>query len=207
MTRNGKIVLGTAAAAVVGLGVAGAFAEREHFGHGWGHHGKHGGGMGMMGAVCHGNPAEMIDHMAVNIEYKVKPTDAQKAAFEELKATMKSAAEKAKAGCPKHEERAAAPDGTKPERAHKTPIERLAQTQTSLEASLDAIKTVRPAAEKFYASLTAEQKAALTEHTGGGHWGGHGGDRGGERGEHGERGHERGPATPAPGTAPPAPRN
>ena len=33
-----------------------------------------------------------------------------------------------------------------------------------LEASLDAIKTVRPAAEKFYASLSDEQKSALVEH-------------------------------------------
>ena len=46
-----------------------------------------------------------------------------------------------------------------------------------LEASLDAIKTVRPAAEKFYASLSDEQKVALTEHRGHG-WRDRGDDAG-----------------------------
>ena len=74
----------------------------------------------------------------------------------------------------------------------KTPIERLAQTQAGLEASLEALKTYRPAAEKFYAGLTDEQKAKLTERRGKGHWKrDHGPD---QKGGHGPDDQKDGPA-------------
>jgi hypothetical protein len=58
-----------------------------------------------------------------------------------------------------------------------SPIERLSRTQTQLEASLEAVKTVRPAAEKFYVALSDEQKAKFNEHRG---WRGKRGDKGRE---------------------------
>ena len=202
MTRNTKYLIGGIALAAL---TAGGIAASAHRGDGgWGHH--HGGGkMGMMGAVCGGNAAEMADHMLVRLEYKVKPTDAQKPAFEELKAAAKAAAAKAKAGCPAEPVRAA--DGAKP--APKAPTEKLAMMEAKLAAELDAVRTVRPAADKFYATLSDDQKKALTEREGG--WqhrgeqgGGDRGDRGG-RGHHGRGGERGGERGDAPGAAPQTP--
>ncbi|MEQ1695139.1 MAG: Spy/CpxP family protein refolding chaperone [Hyphomicrobiaceae bacterium] len=193
MTRNKKILIGGIALAAIAAGALAASAARGGFGH---HGGRMGGmGGGMMGAVCRGDAAEMADHMLVRIEHKVKPTDAQKPAFDELKTAAKAAAAKAKAGCPAAPVQAA--DGTRP--APKPPTERLAAMEAALAAQLDAVRTVRPAAEKFYASLTQEQKQAFAErerggvrgmHRGGGdgegrgmHYRGHGGGRGDRGGE------------------------
>ena len=186
MTRNRKFIVAGVALVAMGLAAAGAFAER---GGPWGHHGwdHHGGLMGPMafggpmGGFCRGDGTEMADHFLVHIEHKVKPTDAQKAAYEELKSATRAAAEKMKAGCPQVASADVPKDGAKPA---QSPIEQLDRAQARLEASLDAIKTVRPAAEKFYTSLSDEQKAALTEHRG-----------------HGWR--DRGDG-PGPDTAPPA---
>ncbi len=100
MKRNGKILAG--AAVILTLGSAAAVAHRHG---GWHHKGPHGWGgpMGMMGIggpLCRGNAAERADLMLVKLEYKVKPTDAQKPAFDDLKTAVKSAAAKVAAACP-----------------------------------------------------------------------------------------------------------
>jgi hypothetical protein len=195
MTRNGRYIFAGVAAATIGLAAAGALAER---GGGWGPHGgfRHGGSMGFMGfggpgfgRFCRGDSGEMADHILIHIEHKVKPTDAQKGAFEDLKTATKAAAEKMRAGCPQDQPGEAAEEGP---RQRLTPIQRLDRVQARLEATLDAIKTVRPAAEKFYASLSDDQKAKLTERRG--PWG-RGWHR--PRGDDGE-GPEMGPGTPPP---------
>lgn len=189
MTRSRKLLIGGISLAAIVAGVAAASAHRG--GGEWGGrmgmmgHGKgHG---GMMGAVCRGDASAMADHMLVDLEYKVKPTDAQKPAFEELKAAARTAAAKAKAGCPPAP--VASADGTKPPR--KTPTERLALMEAGLAAQLDAIRTVRPAADKFYATLSDDQKKQMTggERGGPGGWNKRGGD--GDEG-HGKRGWGRG---------------
>jgi hypothetical protein len=167
MTRKGKFILAGVTAATFGLAAAGAIAARGDW-HG-GKHGHRGGAMMGMGGfglgigsplhrLCRGDTGEMADHMLVRIEHKVKPTDAQKGAFEDFKTATRSAAEKIEAACPTK-----TADATKPEdgtpRPRMTPVERLAQTQAGLEASLEAVKIMRPAAEKFYASLDDAQKA------------------------------------------------
>lgn len=204
MTRKGKYILAGLAAVTVGVAAAGAMAQRGHY---WeGHKDRHfrhgGGGAGIMGLafggpnyrICRGNVAEMADHMLVRIEHRVKPTDEQKGVFEEFKTAARSAAEKLREACPQRAE--ATEDG---ERQKRTPIERLAQTQAGLEASLDALKTFRPAAEKFYASLTDEQKSKLDRRgrgdRGKGHWKRDRGPR--DRGDT-ERGPDREPDGPAP---------
>jgi hypothetical protein len=124
------------------------------------------GGLGApLGRQCRGDPAELADHMLVRIEHKVKPTDTQKGAFEEFKVAARSAADKIKSGCPKDVAAEVENDTQKP-RTGLSPIERLSRTQIQLEASLEAVKTLRPAAEKFYASLSDEQKTKLTERRG-----------------------------------------
>jgi hypothetical protein len=169
-------------------------AQRGHY---WeGHKGRHfgHGGAGMMTLafggpnyrICRGDSAaEMADHMLVRIEHRVKPTDAQKGAFDEFKTAARTAAEKLREACPQKVDTS----DDKAERPRRTPIERLALTQQGLEASLEALKTFRPAAEKFYASLSDEQKAKLAPRGGWnkGHWKR---DRGGSDTEE--------PATPAP---------
>lgn len=165
MTRNRTFILAGVGAAAVGLAAAGAIAARGDWHNFGGHGGRRGGPtMGMAGfglgigsplrRLCRGDAGEMADHMLVRIEHKLKPTDAQKPAFEDLKTAMRSAAEKIEASCPPKPDQSKGAEGEK----RLTPVERLAQTQAGLEASLEAVKTVRPAAEKFYASLSDEQK-------------------------------------------------
>lgn len=195
MTRNGKILAG--AAVILTLGSAAAVAHRHG---GWHHKGPHGWGgpLGMMnlsGPLCRGNAAEKADLMMVRLEYRVKPTDAQKPAFDDLKSAVKSAAAKVAAACPAKPEPAAGPDA-KP--APKDITARLADTEAQLTAALEGVKTIRPAAEKLYASLDDAQKKAVSEMGMGKHhkWGKHHhrwNDRGGDRGGPGD-GPGRGPA-------------
>jgi len=199
MKSRKRVLIGGLAVVAVAAGAVAASAHRGGFGH-------HGGAMGhgLMGAVCTGNGAEMADHMLVRIEYTVKPTDAQKPAFDELKAAARAAAAKAKTACPPEPVKAA--DGTAP-RPHKSPVERLAMMESRLSAELEAIRTVRPAAEKFYASLSDDQKMAMTQPEHGRvESGRRGEDRDGEQGGgwHRRHGWENrdgsGPADATPGT-------
>ncbi|MGE0023641.1 MAG: Spy/CpxP family protein refolding chaperone [Hyphomicrobium sp.] len=159
MTRKGKFALAGLVAAGVGLAAAGAVAQRSHF---WdGHKGRHFGGGGMMSLafggpnfrMCRGESGEMADHMLVRVEHRVKPTGEQQAAFDEFKTATRAAAAKLHEACPER-------TGTD-ERGKRTPIDRLARTQAGLEASLEALKIFRPAAEKFYTALNDEQKSKL----------------------------------------------
>lgn len=174
MTRTRKLLLGGAAVAAVVAGVATAMADRGHFGRGhgeWGGHGGWGGpGGGMMrhammggkhgGPLCNGRGMEFADHFAVAIEHRLKITDAQKAGLADLKAAMRSAVSKVEASCPPKRERSA--DGQRP--PAPLPTERLAMLETGLAARLDAVRIVRPVAEKFYASLSDEQKSIVAEY-------------------------------------------
>jgi len=186
MTRKGKLLAG--AAVILTLGSAAAVAHRhggDHKGHhGWGgHHGM----MGLAGPLCRGNAAEKADLMMVRLQYKVNPTEAQKPAFDELKAAVSTAAQKVAAACPPKPEPAA--DGAKRERpAPKEITARLADTEAQLTAALEGVKIVRPAAEKLYATLDDAQKKAVSEIGMGkrGKWGRHHGrwdtqDRDGDR--------------------------
>jgi hypothetical protein len=187
MTLKGKLILAGVAAATVGLAAAGAMAQRGHWdGPTGGRHmggGFGGGGLmslgfgGPYGRVCRGDTAEFADHILVRIEHRVDPTDAQKSAFEEFKTATRTAAQKLREGCPKKPEAA-----DKDQASNRTPIDRLAQTQAGLEASLAALKEFRPAAEKFYASLSDDQKAKLEPRRGKGwgNWGKWRRDRGGD---------------------------
>ena len=96
MTRNRKFIFVGLALAGVGLAAAGSMGH-----HGWRGHGGERMAFGPMGGFCRGDTAEMADHILVHIDHKVKPTDAQRAAFEDLKTATRAAAEKMKAGCPR----------------------------------------------------------------------------------------------------------
>jgi len=79
------------------------------------------------------------------IEEAVKPTDAQRVLLADLKSASQEAAERFKKACPAY--------------APLTPTGRLATMTERLQATLDAVKLVRPPLERFYASLDNEQQA------------------------------------------------
>jgi len=171
MTRKGKLALAGLVAAGVGLAAAGAYAQRGNF---WdGHKGRHFGGGGMMSLafggpnfrMCRGESGEAADHMLVRVEHRVKPTSEQEAAFEEFKTATRAAAAKLHEACPERADNE--------ERGKRTPIDRLARTQAGLEASLEALKIFRPAAEKFYTALSDDQKSKLERRGRGGEGKGH----------------------------------
>ena len=79
------------------------------------------------------------------MERMLKPTDAQKAKLEDLKKATEKAAEVMSAACP-----------TEPP---SSPAARLEFMEKRTEAMLTALKTIRPAFDAFFATLTDEQKA------------------------------------------------
>lgn len=103
-----------------------------------------GGGMGFM---CNPRAAGMAEWRASRIESTIKLTDAQKVALKRLSDASEQAAKAIEAGCA-----AGVPSN---------PAERMATMEKRAEASLLAIKTVRPAFEAFYASLDEDQKKRL----------------------------------------------
>jgi LTXXQ motif family protein len=79
------------------------------------------------------------------IEKSIQLTEAQKAALDELRAAATKAPGLLKDTCPSE--------------TPSTPTARLVAVQARLDAMLEAVKTERPAMDKFYSSLTDEQKA------------------------------------------------
>jgi hypothetical protein len=104
-------------------------------------------GPGMMMGLCGPNGGRFAERMIDRIERATRPTEQQKPAFDKLKEAATKAAETARAGCP-----------TEPS---LTPPGRLANAEKRLTAMLDAVRTVRPAMEAYYGSLSDEQKARL----------------------------------------------
>jgi LTXXQ motif family protein len=89
--------------------------------------------------------AESFDLPVSRIEQVVQPAANQRSAFDELKKATQSATEQLQSSCP-----SAVP---------LSPMARVDTATTGLRAVADAIKSIRPALENFYASLNDEQKA------------------------------------------------
>lgn len=130
-------------------------------GYGWGPGmmmgpGMMGSGMRGFGAMCSPQAAGLAEWRTQRIERLIQPTEAQRAALENLRAASAKAAETIAAACPR-EFPASAPA-------------RMELMEKRMEAMLAALKTVRPAFDAFYATLTDEQKSRIN--TGGPrHWG------------------------------------
>lgn len=108
-------------------------------------------GPGMMGGgnLCSPRAAGMAEWQASRIESAIKLTDAQRDALKKLTEASAKAAEAMKAACP----------ADAPSKA----VDRMAVMEKRAEASLQAIKTVRPAFEAFYNSLDDQQKTRLDQ--------------------------------------------
>jgi LTXXQ motif family protein len=95
--------------------------------------------------VCSNQAPELTDWPIERISEVVQPTDAQRPALDELRATSVKAIDMLKASCPKD--------------LPSIPTERLAAMESRLQVMLSVVQTVRPALERFYQSLSDEQKA------------------------------------------------
>src|SRR5262249_14285318 len=95
--------------------------------------------------VCSDDVAQLTNLPLERISEVVQPTDAQRPALDELRAASAKAIDMLKAGCPKD--------------LPTTPTGRLAAMESRLQVMLAAVQTVRPALERFYQSLSDEQKA------------------------------------------------
>jgi len=111
------------------------------------------------GRMCSPRSAGFAEWRLDRLERVVKPTEAQRAKFDEFKAASNKAAEAMRAACPTD--------------LPATMTGRMEATEKRLDAMLQAVKTVRPALEAFYATLSDEQKASLNVERGRGrfwHW-------------------------------------
>jgi LTXXQ motif family protein len=95
--------------------------------------------------VCSNQAPELTDWPIEGISEVVQPTDAQRPALEELRAASAKAVDMLRSGCPKD--------------LPSIPTGRLAAMESRLQVMLAAVQTVRPALERFYQSLSDEQKA------------------------------------------------
>ena len=100
---------------------------------------------GNMVAACSQGAGSFIDLPAQRIEQVVQPTAQQQSAFDDLKKAAQKAGDQLQSSCP-----TAVP---------KSPVARVDTVETRLTAMADAIKSVRPDLQNFYASLSDEQKA------------------------------------------------
>jgi LTXXQ motif family protein len=100
---------------------------------------------GNMVAACSQQGGNFIDLPVQRIEQVVQPTAQQQTAFSDLKKAAQRAGDQLQSSCPTS--------------VPKSPVERVDTIGTRLTAMADAIKSVRPDLQNFYASLNDEQKA------------------------------------------------
>jgi hypothetical protein len=104
-------------------------------------------GRGMSGRMCSPGAAGFSGWRIAAIEQAIKPDEAQQKKLDEFKAASAKAAETMRNACPTD--------------IPATPSARMDLMEKRMEAMLAAIRTVRPAFDGFYNSLTDEQKAKL----------------------------------------------
>jgi hypothetical protein len=119
-----------------------------------------GGGMwgGRFDGPCDPSVAGVAEWRIDEIERVVRPTDAQRTALADLRTASTKAAAALTNACPRE--------------IPQTSAQRMAFMEKRMEAMLEAIKTVRPTFEAFYATLSDEQKARL-DSVGPRRWGWH----------------------------------
>jgi hypothetical protein len=100
---------------------------------------------GDMAAICSQLAGSFIDLPVQRIEQVVQPTAQQRSTFDDLKKATQNDADRLRSSYS-----SAVP---------LSPVARVDTVATRLRAMADAIKSIRPALENFYASLNDEQKA------------------------------------------------
>ena len=100
-------------------------------------------------ALCGPQVEEAAKFYLEGIDKIVQPTDAQRGKYDDLRQAAAKAREEAASGC----------NGD----AAITPTGRLQTIEARLDAVLRAVRTLRPALDAFYNSLSDEQKAHFNE--------------------------------------------
>jgi hypothetical protein len=113
---------------------------------------------GRFAGPCDPGAAGIAEWRIDRIESVIKPTDAQRAALNDLRTASTKAAEALAGACPKE--------------VPQSSTERLAFMEKRMDAMLQAIKSVRPTFEAFYATLNDDQKKRL-DSVGPRRWGWH----------------------------------
>ena len=146
MTRYTKLTLSTAV--VLAISAAATAYAQPGRGGGRGDGPGHMMGPGMHGRrMCSPRAAGFAEWRIDRLERALNLTDAQRPKFEDYKTAASKAADAMRSACP------ADTPATGPAR--------MDAMEKRMEAMLQAVKTVRPAFDALYASLTAEQKAAF----------------------------------------------
>ena len=163
MSRFRKVLLGTAAAVTIGgaaLAVTGAGAQvvdgaksgmvqlAAAHGRGWGHHHRGPGGPAMW---CGPQRGERLQRMIGFGNAFFKFEGAQKTAWDDLTRTLRSASDDIGKQCA----------AMKGQPRATTPTERLARMEQRLSERLALVQKVRPVFDRFYGTLSADQKTAL----------------------------------------------
>jgi hypothetical protein len=102
-------------------------------------------GGGTMAQICTGETSGLTDWPVERIAATVNPDDTQRSALDELRDAAAGAVKVLQSACP--------------DDLPSTPAGRMAAMRQRLEAMKQAVQLVRPALDKFYASLSDEQKA------------------------------------------------
>ena len=96
-------------------------------------------------ALCSQQGGGLINLPVQHIEQVVQPTTQQQSAFDDLRTATQRASDQLRSSCP-----TAVP---------QSPVARLDTVETRLKAMAEAISSIRPPLENFYAALNDEQKA------------------------------------------------
>jgi hypothetical protein len=99
---------------------------------------------GATAAICSGDATGLTDFSIDRIAQQVQPNDAQQAALDDLKSATQKSIDILRSACPTD--------------LPSTPLGRLTDMRQRLEAMRQAVRTVRPALDRFYQSLSDEQK-------------------------------------------------
>lgn len=129
------------------VGATKAMFGGDHRGWGRGHRGH-----GLM-RVCHGAKGDKVDHMIVFVENFMEFSSEQQAAWDGLATALRSGQKTVVAAC----------DELKAEGRPETAPEKLALVEQALQTGLTTLQQVRPAFDKFYATLSDKQKKALDD--------------------------------------------
>lgn len=117
-----------------------------------GHHGRGHRGHGLM-RICAGAQGERVDHMIGFVENFMEFSPTQQTAWDELATAIRAGQKTVADSCEDLRE-----DG-RPE----TAPEKLALVERALQTGLTTVQQVRPAFDKFYATLSDKQKKALDD--------------------------------------------
>lgn len=117
--------------------------------HGWGRGQR---GHGLM-RVCRGVNGERVDYAIGFVENIMEFSPEQQTAWDELATAIRSGQKTVSDAC----------DEVKAEGRPETAPEKLAMVEQALQTGLTTVQQVRPAFDKFYATLSDKQKKALDD--------------------------------------------